>query len=54
MRQFNKGADQSAYVQEGWDAIKPEVAKHESQYTQEKCFSVADEWAKMVATMTPR
>jgi len=54
MRQFNKGTDQSAFVQEGWDAIKPEVAKHESEYTQEKCSWVANEWAKMVATMTPQ
>jgi hypothetical protein len=54
MREFSKGADQSAYVQEGWEAIKPEIAKHESEYTPERCSSVADEWAKMVATMTPR
>jgi hypothetical protein len=53
MRQFNKVTDQSAFVQEGWDAIKPEIAKHESEYTQEKCSWVANEWAKMVATMTP-
>jgi hypothetical protein len=54
MRQFNKGTDQSAFVQEGWDAIKQEVAKHESEYTQEKCSWVAKEWGKMVATMTPK
>ena len=54
MRQFDKGSDQSAYVQEGWDAIKQEVAKHESEYTQEKCSWVAKEWEKMVATMTPK
>ena len=54
MRQFSKGTDQSAFVQEGWDAIKQEIAKHESEYTQEKCSWVANEWAKMVATMTPR
>jgi hypothetical protein len=54
MRQFSKGTDQSTYVQEGWDAIKPEIAKHESEYTQEKCSWVAKEWGKMVATMTPR
>ena len=34
--------------------MKTEIAAHESHYTQERCFSVADEWAKMVATMTPR
>jgi hypothetical protein len=54
MRQFSKGTDQSAFVQEGWDAIKVEIAKHESEYTQEKCSWVATEWAKMVATMTPK
>lgn len=54
MRQFDKGTDQTAFVQQGWDAIKQEVAKHESEYTQEKCSWVANEWAKMVATMTPK
>jgi hypothetical protein len=54
MRQFSKDPDQSAYVQEGWDAIKQEIAKRESEYTQEKCSGVAKEWANMVATMTPK
>ena len=54
MRQLTKEADQSALVQEGWDAIKQEIAKHESEYTQEKCSWVANEWEKMVTTMTPR
>ena len=54
MRQFDTGPDQSAFVQEGWDAIKLEIAKHESEYTQEKCSWVATEWPKMVATMTPK
>src|SRR5580693_856996 len=54
MRVFDKGPDQSAFVQEGWDAIKLEIVKHESEYTQEKCSWVATEWAKMVATMTPK
>jgi hypothetical protein len=54
MRQFDTGSDQSAFVQDGWDAIKLEIAKHESEYTQEKCSWVATEWAKMVATMTPK
>jgi hypothetical protein len=54
MRQFDKGTDQTAFVQQGWDAIKQEVAKHESEYTQEKCSWVGNEWAKMVATMTPK
>jgi hypothetical protein len=54
MRQFDKATDQSAFVREGWDAIKLEIAKHESEYSQEKCSWVATEWAKMVATMTPK
>jgi hypothetical protein len=54
MRQFNNWTDQTAFVQEGWDAMKQEVAKRESEYTQEKCSWVAKEWAKMVATMTPK
>ena len=54
MREFNKGTDQSAFVREGWDAIKQEVAKHQSEYAQEKCSWVAREWGKMVATMTPK
>jgi hypothetical protein len=54
MRQLSKEADQSAFVQEGWDAIKQEIAKHESEYTRERCSSVANDWGKMLATMTPR
>jgi hypothetical protein len=54
MRQLSKEADQSAFVQEGWDSIKKEIAKHESEYTPDKCSSVAKEWEKMVATLTPK
>lgn len=54
MRQFDKGTDQSAFVQQGWDAIKLEIVRHESEYTQEKCSWVANEWRKMVETMTPK
>jgi hypothetical protein len=54
MRKFDKGTDQSVFVQQGWDAIKREIGKHESEFTQEKCSWVANEWAKMVATMTPK
>lgn len=53
MRQFDKGTDQSAFVRQGWDAIKQEIARHE-EYTQEKCSWVANEWRKMVETMTPK
>jgi hypothetical protein len=52
MRQATPGPDQSAYVQEGWDLAKREIAKHSSDYTREKCTSwVGKEWAKMLATM---
>lgn len=52
MREFTPGPDQSAYVQEGWDLAKSEVAKHSSDYAREKCNSwVGKEWAKMLKTM---
>jgi hypothetical protein len=47
----NGGPEQSAYVQEGWDMIKKEVAANESFYTQEKCAGVGKGWAKIMATM---
>lgn len=49
MRALSKGADQSAYVQEGWDMIKKEISEHESFFTQDKCASVGKEWAKIMA-----
>jgi hypothetical protein len=49
IRALSKGADQSAYVQEGWDMIKKEISEHESYFTQEKCASVGKEWAKILA-----
>jgi len=52
MREATPGPDQSAYVQEGWDLAKSEVAKHSSDFTREKCSSfVAIEWEKMLKTM---
>ena len=51
MRALDKGADQSAYVQEGWDMIKKEISEHESFFTQDKCASVGKEWVKLMATM---
>lgn len=51
MRALNKGADQSAYVQEGWDMIKKEISEHESFFTEDKCASVRKEWAKLMATV---
>jgi hypothetical protein len=38
MRQFDQGTDQSAFVQQGWDGIKLEIAKHESEFTQERAL----------------
>lgn len=50
-RALNQGPDQSAYVQEGWDMIKKEIADNESFFTQDKCAAVGREWAKMLAGM---
>jgi hypothetical protein len=47
-------ADQSSYVQEGWDMISKEISAHESFYNQEKCVGVGKEWAKITATMRKR
>jgi len=47
----NGRPDQSAYVQDGWDMMKKEIAAHESFYTQEKCAGVGKEWARVLATM---
>jgi hypothetical protein len=51
MRATNQGADESAYVQDGWDMMKKEISENESFYTQEKCSFVGKEWAKILATM---
>jgi hypothetical protein len=47
----NPGANQSAYVQDGWNMIKKEISENESFYTQEKCASVGKQWTKMLAVM---
>jgi hypothetical protein len=47
----NRGADQSVYVQDGWNTIKKEISENESFYTQEKCASVGKQWAKLLAEM---
>jgi hypothetical protein len=54
VRTLSKGADQSAYVQDGWDMMKKEISEHESFYTQEKCSSVGKQWTKMLATMAKK
>ena len=51
IRALNRGADQSAYVQEGWDMIKKQISDNESFFTHDKCAAVGKEWAKMLAGM---
>ena len=51
IRALNRGPDQSAYVQEGWDMMKKEISEHESFFTQDKCASVGKEWAKIMTEM---
>jgi hypothetical protein len=51
MRVSISGADQSEYIQEGWDMMKKEISEHESFYTQERCTAVGKEWAKMMANV---
>jgi hypothetical protein len=48
---MNPGADQSVYVQDGWNTIKKEISENESFYTQEKCASVGKQWSKLLAQM---
>jgi hypothetical protein len=50
-RATNRGPDQSAYVQDGWNMMKKEISENESFYTQEKCASVGKQWTKMLAAM---
>jgi hypothetical protein len=47
----NQGADQSAYVLDGWNMMKKEISENESFYTQEKCVSVGKQWTKLLAGM---
>jgi hypothetical protein len=47
----SKGVDLSAYVQDGWNMMKKEIADNESFFTQEKCASVGKEWAKLLVAM---
>lgn len=46
-----QGADQSAYVLDGWNMMKKEISENESFYTQEKCAAVGKQWTKMLAAM---
>jgi hypothetical protein len=47
----NQGADQSAYVQDGWNMMKKEISENESFFTQEKCSGVGKQWTKLLAAM---
>jgi len=51
MRANNAGADQSAFVQDGWDLIKKEISGNETFFTKEKCSWVGKEWVKILTTM---
>jgi opacity protein-like surface antigen len=51
MRALNKGPDESAYVQEGWDMIKKEISENEGFFTRDKCAAVGKEWTKMLNGM---
>lgn len=44
-------ADQSVFVQDGWNMIKKEISENESFYTQARCASVGKEWTKLLAVM---
>jgi hypothetical protein len=46
-----QGADQSAYLQDGWNTMKKEISENESFYTQEKCSAVGKQWTKLLAAM---
>jgi hypothetical protein len=49
IRATNKGPDEFAFVQDGWDTIKREVLQHEAFFTPDKCAGVGREWSKMLA-----
>jgi hypothetical protein len=44
----NPSANQSAYVQDGWNKIKKEIAENESFYTQARCAPVGKQWTKLL------
>lgn len=48
---MNQGADQSAYVLDGWNMMKKEISENESFYTREKCAGVGKQWTKLLAGM---
>jgi hypothetical protein len=44
----NSAADQSVYVQDGWNRMKKEIAENESFYTQQRCAAVGKQWTKLL------
>ena len=44
----NQDADQSVYVQDGWNKMKKEISENESFYTQARCAPVGKQWAKLL------
>jgi opacity protein-like surface antigen len=47
----NPAADESAYVQDGWDKMKKEISENESFYTQQRCAAVGKQWTKLLEGM---
>jgi hypothetical protein len=47
----NPAADQSVYVQDGWNKMKKEISENESFYTQQRCAAVGKQWAKLLEVM---
>jgi hypothetical protein len=47
----SQGADQSAYVLDGWNMMKKEISENESFYTQERCAAVGKQWTKLLVEM---
>ena len=45
------GADQSVYVQDGWNTMKKEITENESFYTQARCAAVGKQWTKLLDVM---
>ncbi|HEY2781747.1 MAG TPA: hypothetical protein VGI90_13260 [Steroidobacteraceae bacterium] len=47
----NPAADQSVYVQDGWNKMKKEISENESFYTKERCVGVGKQWTKLLEGM---
>ena len=50
----NPAADQSVYVQDGWDKMKKEISENESFYTQQRCAAVGKQWTKLLEVVRKR